>query len=91
MRERLTPRGCSGSRGSIAHSLPRLLLLASLLLCAASASPLLPAVGDLVARIFGVVVGGGCSHEDVGVLFLQLAEHFLTVLRLRETAREQLY
>lgn len=37
------------------------------------------------------VVVGGCSHEDVRVGFLQLAEHFLTVLSLLQAAREQLY
>ena len=33
----------------------------------------------------------GCSHEDVGVGLLQLAEHFLPMLGLQETAREQFY
>lgn len=33
----------------------------------------------------------GCSHEGVGVRFLQLAEHFLPMLSLQETAREQFY
>ena len=34
---------------------------------------------------------GGFSHEDVGVSFLHLVKHFLTVLSLRKAALKQLY
>ena len=37
------------------------------------------------------VAASGCSHEDVRIGFLQLAEHFLTVLSLLQATRKQLY
>jgi hypothetical protein len=45
---------------------------------------LLPGGGGLGAVLHGS--SGGCSHEDVGVSFLQLGQHFLAVFRLRKTA-----
>lgn len=59
----------------------------------------------MASRLFLLLLGGGdslvgalllrsssgeCSHKDVGVCFLQLGQHFLSVLRLRKAAREQL-
>lgn len=41
--------------------------------------------------LFGLTTLGRCSHKDVRVGLLQLAEHFLPVLSLRKTARKQFY
>ena len=46
---------------------------------------------DKNALVMGRAHFGGCSHEDVGILFLQFTQHFVAVPRLREAAGEQLY
>ena len=52
---------------------------------------LLSASGRVVLFLLDSTTGGGCSHEYVRIGLLQLAEHFLPVLSLRKTAREQFY
>ena len=62
-----------------------------ILLSASGEGVSLSLIGAILLLVNGHPTSGGCSHEDVGVGFLQFAEHFLPMFSLQKTAREQFY